>query len=43
MKTTHTQTPRTLIRISGEHGRITRMTISGRSMPKANKTVNGGQ
>ena len=37
MKEQNAQPARVRIRISGEHGRITRMSISGRSAPVQNK------
>ena len=43
MKKPDTQPARTRIRISGERGRITRMTISGRSVPAQNKTPQTAQ
>lgn len=43
MKKPDTQPARTRIRISGERGRITRMTISGRSAPAQNKTPQTAQ
>ena len=43
MKKPDSQPARTRIRISGEHGRITRMTISGRGAPAQNKTPQTAQ
>ena len=43
MKEQNTQPARIRIRISGEHGRITRMSISGRSAPVQNKTPQAAQ
>ena len=37
MKEQNSQPARVRIRISGEHGRITRMSISGRSAPKTRR------
>ena len=43
MKEQNAQPARVRIRISGEHGRITRMSISGRSAPVQNKAPQAAQ